>query len=317
MWAMVFERWVCYLDNMKHGGKAVVWLGVSLALTTGTMARTNNSSASSDGPYRAIVDRNVFDLRPQPVTPPVTAPATPPPNVKLVGLMTISGHPQGVFSVADQSAPSKQPVTYILSADQRQASLEVKSIDMAAQSARVQIGQDITVLKLVDEPKGPAAAGPAAAPGMAAGGGQRPFPAGGRAGGRPGFPMPAPGGGFTPAGAYSPTPSASYSPGVSPDGGTGVLPTRPVRTDTTADQNPPMTAEQQIVAIEQAREAYSQNNDPRALIMPPTQLTSALQAQLQAAGMQTGNTGGGPPPIPSGGPPSLPMGARTTGSLSQ
>jgi hypothetical protein len=295
----------------------MVWMVVSLALTTGAQARTNNSSASSDGPYRAIVDRNVFDLRPQPVAPPVTAPATPPPNVKLIGVMLISGHPQGVFSVLD-AGPGKQPVSYILSADQRQGTLEVKSINMTAKppSSRVQIGEDIVELKLEDGPKGPAAPGPAPGPGQPAPG-QRPFPAGGRAGGRPGFPMPAPGGSFTPPGGYNPTPSASYSPGVSPDGGTGVLPTRPVRTDTT-DQNPPMTAEQQIVAIEQARDQYSQNNDPRLPILPPTQLTPALQAQfMSGAGMPTGNTGGGAPPMPGGGPPSLPMGARATGSLNQ
>ncbi|HXD00685.1 MAG TPA: hypothetical protein VN048_15190, partial [Verrucomicrobiae bacterium] len=59
---------------MRSGGKTVIWLVAGFALTMGSMAQANNSGSSSDGPYRAIVDRNVFDLRP---VPPVTAPPGP------------------------------------------------------------------------------------------------------------------------------------------------------------------------------------------------------------------------------------------------
>jgi hypothetical protein len=256
---------------MKSGGKAIAWLLAGFALTLEGTVRANNSGSSSDGPYRAIVDRNVFDLRP---VPPVTAPpgpVTPPPNVKLVGVMMITDRVQGVFSVQDPT-PGKQPVSYILSQDQRQGTLEVKSIDMAGKSARVKIGDEIVLLKL-DDPKAPT--GSAAAPAAAAPG-QRTFGPGGR--GRGAFPMPMPG---QPAGG---APSASYSPGVSPDAGNGALPTRPVRTDD-ADQQ--MTAEQQMVQIEQNRDAAQQANSPIAALFPPTPLQAALQ---NTGNQQTGAT---------------------------
>lgn len=255
--------------------------------------------------------------------PPPTAvppPTTPPPNVKLIGLMMISGRPQGVYSILD-SGPGKQPTSYILSADQRQASLEVLSINMTAETSRVKIGEQISDLKL-EEPKANTSPGPAAAAGMAAGGPQRPFPgarAGGRGvGGRPGFPvpMPTPGGGGYPGGGYNAAPvgggynpaaSSSYSPSTTPDNGT--LPARPVRTDTTDSSGPPLSPEQQIVAIEQAREQARVNNDPTLPIFPPTPLTPALQSQLGAGG--TGGTGEAPPAAP----PSLPLGTRTSGSF--
>jgi hypothetical protein len=288
---------------MKRGGKAVVWLVAGLVLGAGTTARTETSASSSDGPYRAIVDRNVFDLRPVPVAPPPVAPATPPPNVKLVGLMILSGQPQGVFSVQDPT-PGKQPVTYILSVDQRQASLEVKSINMTGKSARVQIGEDISELKLVDSQ--PAAAA-TPAPGLP--GGPRPFGPGGRQGGRGGFPMPGQPPGVSPQGGYNPTPSASYSPGVSPDAGANALPTRPVRTDSGDDS---MTAEQQMVNIEQNRAMYQQQGSPLANLLPPTPLTAALQAQQNTTGDQNGNTTP-TPETPTGNRP--PLGARRTGTF--
>jgi hypothetical protein len=207
---------------MKSGGKAIVWLVAGFALTLEGTARANNSSSSSDGPYAAIVARNVFDLRPVPPPPPVTGPQTPPPNVKFIGVMRITGRAQGVFSVQDPT-PGKQPINYILSDDQRQGTLEVKSINMDGKTARVQIGDDSAVLKLED-PKAPT--GPAPAAGLAAGPGQRAFGPGGRVPGRSAFPMPVPGQPAPTGGA----PLASYSPGASPDAGNGGLPTRPVRT---------------------------------------------------------------------------------------
>jgi hypothetical protein len=177
---------------MRCGGNVVVCLVAGFALATGPGVQAESSGTSSDGPYRAIVDRNVFSLRPMPVASAQPAPSTPPPNVKLVGLMMISGHPQAVISVLD-SGPGKQPVSYILSEDQRQASVEVKSINLAGQSARVQIGEDFAELKLETN----AVAASAPAPGGQMMPGQRPFFPGAR-GGRPGLPMPGPGGGFAP-----------------------------------------------------------------------------------------------------------------------
>ena len=146
---------------MTSGGKTIVWLATGFALTLGSTALANSSGSSSDGPYRAIVERNVFDLRPIPpqaVTPDVAA---PPPNVKFVGVMRITDQVQGVFSVQDPT-PGKQPVSYILSQDQRQGTLEVKSISMTSKppTAHVQIGDEIVELKLDENPKAPGGPGP-------------------------------------------------------------------------------------------------------------------------------------------------------------
>jgi hypothetical protein len=271
---------------MKCGGKMMVGLAVGLAWTMSCSAVTGDSTASGDGPYRAIVDRNVFDLKPIPPPAAPQAPSTPPPNVKLIGLMMISGHPQGVFQILD-SGPGKTPANFVLAEEQRQETLEVKSIDYAAKKATVQIGDDVSELKL-EEPK--AIASVAAGAGL--GRGPRPMMPGGRGAMRGGF---VPQGGFTPGGSpgfapasggYNPaTPSASYNPGIGPgvgsDAGGGTLPTRPVRTDTPDEQ--PLTAEQQILQIEAQREQYLNEGNPIAQILPPTPLTQALQKQREAA----------------------------------
>ena len=305
MWAVVLKREVCYFDHMKSGGKAILWLVTGFTLTMANMAQANNSGSSSDGPYRAIVDRNVFDLRPVPPPTVNQNPATPPPNVKLVGVMMITDHVQGVFSVQDPT-PGKQPVSYILSQDQRQGTLEVKSISMADKSARVKIGDEIVLLKL-DDPKAPTGPAPGSVPAAgAASPRQRTFMPGARATGQGAFPMPMPVPGQPAGGA----PSASYSPGVSPDAGNGALPTRPVRTDAN-EQQQAMTPEQQIINLEQTREQYSQNNDPRLQILPPSPLTPGMQAQ-QNTGVQ--DTGGTTTPAPTGNQLPVWMRPKSSGS---
>ncbi len=280
-----------------------VCLTVSLAWTLACRALNGDSGV---GPYGAITTRNIFDMRtPPPKDTGPTTPPTPPPNVKLIGLMLISGHPQGVFSIQDP-APGKPPVNYILGEDQRQAMLDVITIDMAGKKAKVQIGDDTAELKLED-PKAATSGG--AAPGAGPGQGSRPMMPGGRGGMRGGF---GPQGGFSPTGGYNPAgPSASYNPGASPDAGSGALPTRPVRTDSSGDQQ--MTAEQQIILMEQQREQYLNSSDPReqeiAGLLPPTPLTAALQQQRNAAAAAAAAAGGDtappPPTTPSG--PQIPI----------
>ncbi len=286
---------------MKSGGKAISCLLAGIALAMESTAGANSPASSSDEQYAAIVARNVFDLRPVPPQQQPETKSAPPPNVKLIGLMMISGHPQGVFSVQDPT-PGKQPVSYILSEDQRQATLEVKSINMDGKSARVQIGNESVVLKL-EEPKAPT--GPAPAAGLAAGPGQRTFvPPGAR--GRPGLPMPGQPASGQPAG----TPSASYAPATAPDAGNGGLPTRPVRSDANEQ---PMSAEQQVIAIEQNRENYRNSANPElANLLPPTPLTGALQSSQNGGNTQTGGT-----TTPAGAStPQLPayLRSRTTGN---
>src|SRR5271166_4037380 len=98
--------------------RGATWLAGVIAygaLAAGAIALTMPGNLdTSSTPYSAIVDRNVFDLRaPKPVDTAPPAPVTPPPNVKLVGLMD-TGQPKAVLSVTDPSAPSKPPVNIVL-----------------------------------------------------------------------------------------------------------------------------------------------------------------------------------------------------------
>jgi hypothetical protein len=288
MWALVFVPWVCYLDYMKSGGKLVVWLLAGFAMACEGATQANNSASSTDGPYRAIVDRNVFDLRAVPVAPVVADTAGPPPNVKFIGVMRITDRVQGVFSVQDPT-PGKQPVSYILAEDQRQGTLEVKSINLDGKSARVQIGESTVVLKLED-PKAPTGPAPAAAGALAAGPGQRTFVPGGRPGGRGAFPLPAPG---------QPAPA-------------GGLPTRPVRTDAASQQT--VTPEQQVMNLEQTREQYLQSGDPRAAILPPSPISAAMQAGQSGGDPTGGASGTGASTTPTGNQLPVWLRPKATGS---
>jgi hypothetical protein len=280
---------------MERCGKMVGSLLVVLTLTAGTQA-IHSFGATSDDPYRAIVDRNVFDLRPMPTKNVDTAPPAPPPNVKLVGLLMVTGQPQAVISILDQSAPNKQPETYILAEEQRHASVEVKSINMDGKSARVDIGGNVVQLKL-EEMKVPA--GPAPGPATAGGPGQGRFVPGARAGGRGAFPVPAP--------AANPA-----APSYQPNSDNSALPTRPVRTDTGDAAQPALTPEQSLIQMEQNRDMYQQNNDPRAALLPPNPLQAALQNQAAAD-----NATGGQQEQPTTQQPQLPayLNPRGRGTL--
>lgn len=271
---------------LKAGAASSVTPGLfrSHAATSATASTGSTASTGNDnGPYHAIVDRNVFDLRDKPEVKDEGPPPPPPPNVKLIGIMMISGRVQGVFSVQDP-VPGKQPVSYILADGERHGSLDVKVLDLAAKTARVQIDSDVVTLKL-EKPTAVASAAPGGVPGAGIPLGQRgmvPGARGGPAGMRGGF-------GGAPAGTYQPYvppgaggPSANYAPGVSPDG----LPTRQVRTDET----PVPPAEQQVVQIEQNREQMLNDGNPLAQILPPTPLTASLQAQRDAANQQPSQT---------------------------
>src|SRR4051812_47174959 len=105
---------------MKRGMKTTVCLLGSVALATGVQAIVNEPVDSN--PYHAIVERNVFDLKPPPPpTPPVTVTNTPPPNVKLTGITTILGNKRALFMVQEASVPGKpanKEESYILTEGQ-------------------------------------------------------------------------------------------------------------------------------------------------------------------------------------------------------
>jgi hypothetical protein len=104
-----------------------------LAATWGVPVRGFGASPA-EGPYQAIVSRNVFGLNPAPTN--TTEPEAPPPPLKitLTGITTMLGNKRALLSA--QSA-NKQPETYILSEGQREAAIEVLEINETAGTVKV------------------------------------------------------------------------------------------------------------------------------------------------------------------------------------
>ena len=255
-------------------------MGLMLATAAGARLNGGPNVSSGGNPYHAIMDRNIFDIRPVPPPPAPAQQGPPPPNVKLVGLMDITGHPQAVIQTQEPGAPAKLPTTQMFKEGQRRGAVEVKEIDMSTKMARVEVDGNLLVLKL----EAAKAAPPAAGPGPAVAGGPRP--------------------GFTPAvpGAIPRSPDAAANPTA--------IPPRPVRSDNT--DNSQLTADQQLILIEAQRAAYIQQNNPLAQILPPTPYTSRLNPQ--AAGDQA-SAAPSLPTMPTMPTPKMPQGWRTTGSL--
>src|SRR5580704_2313557 len=137
---------------IRSGGKMALaaLMGLVLAPALDTRVR----AAMDVGPYRAIVDRNIFNTQPMPPPAVVVPPPPPLPNVKLVGLLTITGEPQAIIwyqDPQDRGSPPKQPVTKVLVAGQRVEDITVLDIDVAHKSARVQVRDNITIVNLEDK----------------------------------------------------------------------------------------------------------------------------------------------------------------------
>src|SRR6516162_8606332 len=99
------------------------------------------AQAITDTPYQAIVDRNVFSLKPPP-PPPVNNPDAnkpPPPPITLTGITTILGSKRAFMSV---NMPAKPPEpakvqSFMLSEGQRDGDIEVLEIDEKAGMVKV------------------------------------------------------------------------------------------------------------------------------------------------------------------------------------
>ena len=261
---------------MSSGGKITMMALVGLVLAP--TLNTRVTAAIDDGPYRAIIERNIFDTQPMPPPPKVVPPPIPLPNVKLVGVMAITGRPQAIIWYQDPGTPPKQPVTKVMVAGQRVGDITVLDIDVAAKTAKVQVLENISTLALEDKP---APAAPVA-PSTGTAGIQRPkqptaATANGFAPATSAFAQPASGGFRNPAasatGGYNNSGPAGAAPADLSQVGGGIgqtLPTRQVRTDGT--QDPQITPEQQMILIEAQRDAMLRAHDPTAVIMPQTPL---------------------------------------------
>jgi hypothetical protein len=154
---------------MKHGGTMLVWLAGSLAL--GTAATTSPADAPQN-PYQAVVERNVFGLKPPPPPPDPEANKPPLPKITLTGIITVGGTkralmktPPPVGAPAKPGEPPKTEQSYILSVDEREGDLQVLEIDEKAGSVKVNYGGNVTELTFEkDGVKGPPTPAPGALP---------------------------------------------------------------------------------------------------------------------------------------------------------
>lgn len=166
---------------MTHGRKTLLCLVGGLSACSLTISAWGNTG---DNPYKTIVDRNVFGLKPPP--PPGPAPGTenttPPPKITLTGITTILGNKRALMKTPPAAVkPGEQPreQSYILSEGQRDGDLEVVQIDEKTGSVKLMYaGTPVTLTFEKDGPKTAPGGLPAPTgmvPGMPPGGG-RPFP---------------------------------------------------------------------------------------------------------------------------------------------
>lgn len=130
--------WVRYTKIMMRIGKSLALAASTLAFCYG--ARALNADTPG-GPYHSIVERNVFDVHPAPLTPPtpVAPPGPPPPSIRLQGITDILGRRQVLFKVQlppKPGTPAKDE-SFILTVGERQGEIEVLAIDPKAGTVRM------------------------------------------------------------------------------------------------------------------------------------------------------------------------------------
>jgi hypothetical protein len=132
---------------MKHGGKMLVCLAGSLAWCVVATARTSEGAGD---PYQAIVERNVFGLKPPPPPPDPEANKPPLPKITLTGITTVLGSKRALMKLpptpAKPGEPAKTEQGFILAVGERQGEVEVLEIDEIAGSVKVNYGGTVTDL---------------------------------------------------------------------------------------------------------------------------------------------------------------------------
>jgi hypothetical protein len=96
-------------------------------------------AVTSENPYQAIVDRNVFSLKAPPPPAPTTPPAPPAPKVTLNGITDIFGYRQALLTAQISAKPGEPAKTqsFILQEDERQGDLQVLKIDLVAGTVKI------------------------------------------------------------------------------------------------------------------------------------------------------------------------------------
>jgi len=139
----LFKHYICLMTN---SGKLL--LCVLAALVSWPAIRAAGNETSGGNPYQAIVDRNVFGLKPPPPPPDPEANKPPPPKILLTGIYEMGGTKRVLMKV---SMPAKPPepakeIPLTLSERQRDGEIEVLEIDTVARTAKVNNHGTITSL---------------------------------------------------------------------------------------------------------------------------------------------------------------------------
>lgn len=243
---------------MKRGGKLEICVLVGVLLGAGARAATEDTS---NKPYSAIVERNVFNLHapPPPLNPADLIKKTPPPKITLTGITTILGTKK-TFLTTPPTKPGSPPESIGLAEGQAQNDIEVKSIDEKAGVVQVINHGEPQTLDFEHD------------------GAKTPGPPSGPPPGATSFPPPT-----LPPPAALPIPQPNNIP-------------RPLRSlqgrqsqgnesnnggafgggmngGNVNPQSSQVTPEEQVALIEIQREKYRQQNDPVGGLLPPTEMS--------------------------------------------
>ncbi|HEY9510045.1 MAG TPA: hypothetical protein VIV82_09315 [Verrucomicrobiae bacterium] len=115
---------------MMRGANTLVYL---LGLSFCVVAHAA-SSDSGNSPYQAIVERNVFGLKPPTGPEEAPPPPEPPSKITLSGITTMLGNKRALLSV---QVPNKPAENFILAEGQRDGEIEVLQIDEHAGTVKV------------------------------------------------------------------------------------------------------------------------------------------------------------------------------------
>jgi hypothetical protein len=106
--------------------KAAFLRGLAASLT---LAAAEGESATN--PYQAIIERNLFGLKPSPPPEPAEPEHPPPPKITLTGITTILGDKEVLMKVLMPAKPGESPKerSFILAEGQQEGELRVLKVN--------------------------------------------------------------------------------------------------------------------------------------------------------------------------------------------
>lgn len=143
---------------MKLGGRMAICVAGGLVLHTGARALAVETAGT---PYQAIVDRNVFALKPAPRPEDNPPPKTPPPKITLQGITSLFGRKTVAFKVNMSLKPGEPPKeqSLTMSEGERQGEITVLEINEPAGTVKFNNQGDEQMLDITKDiakpPAGP------------------------------------------------------------------------------------------------------------------------------------------------------------------